>query len=167
MSVTPARPGTAAAILAAFLLAASPAFADFTGRVVSISDGDTITVLDSDNHQHKVRIAGIDAPERHQPFGEKSRASMGALAFHQEARLDCRKQDRYRRDVCTVFIEAKDIGLEQVTRGMAWWYRAYAKEQTQQQRQDYEVAEFQAQSRRAGLWAEKNPVPPWEWRRAK
>lgn len=167
MPLNTARPTRAATILAVTLFASFQALADFTGRVVSIADGDTITVLDSDNRQHKVRIAGIDAPERHQPFGEKSRASMGELAFNQESRLDCRKQDRYRRDVCTVFIADKDIGLEQVTRGMAWWYRAYAKEQTPQQRQDYEVAEFQAQSRRQGLWAEKNPVPPWEWRRAK
>jgi len=111
VSVTPARPGTAAAILAAALLAASPAFADFTGRVVSVADGDTITVLDSDNHQHGVRIAGNDAPERHQPFGDKSRASMGELASNQEVCLDCRKQDRYHRDGCTVFIAGKDIAV--------------------------------------------------------
>ena len=135
-----------------------------TGRIVGVSDGDTLTLLDAKQVPHKIRVAGIDAPEKKQPFGEKAKASLSALAFNRTAEADCRKTDRYRRQVCVVFVGGKAVGLEQVKAGMAWWYRQYATEQTPQERIDYEHAESQAKRHRYGLWSGPNPTPPWEWR---
>lgn len=136
-----------------------------TGRIVSIADGDTLTLLDSANVTHRIRLSGIDAPEKHQDFGEKAKTSLSALAFEQKAVADCRKQDRYQRAICVVRVNGKDVGLEQIRRGMAWWYQQYAKEQPPQERADYEHAELMAKLHRSGLWNAKNPTPPWEWRR--
>lgn len=136
-----------------------------TGRVVGIADGDTLTILDAGRQQRKIRLSGIDAPEKAQPYGERSKTSLSALAFGQDATADCPKKDRYGRDVCTVTVKGEDVGLEQVAAGMAWWYRKYAGEQIPQARADYEAAEFMAKARRLGLWADKNPTPPWDWRK--
>ena len=135
-----------------------------TGRIVGVSDGDTLTLLDAKQVPHKIRGAGIDAPEKKQPFGEKAKSSLSALAYNRAAEADCRKIDRYRRKVCVVFVGGKDVGLEQIRSGMAWWYRQYAKEQTPQERIDYEHAEAQAKRHRDGFWSDPNPIPPWEWR---
>ncbi|MCK9381948.1 MAG: thermonuclease family protein [Sulfuritalea sp.] len=137
------------------------------GRVVSISDGDTITVLDSAKTQHKIRLAGIDAPESKQAFGQASKKHLSDLVFDCDVTLYCGKTDKYRREVCVVLIDGKDANLAQVTAGMAWWYRKYQKEQTAQQRADYEAAEITAKAGRIGLWLDADPVAPWEWRKAK
>ena len=136
-----------------------------TGRVVEIIDGDTLTLLDATNHQHKIRLAGIDSPEKGQSFGEKARSNLGALASGNTASADCRRRDKYQQEICVVTIDGKDIGLEQVRAGMAWWYRQYISEQSVKERADYEQAEFNAKIRRLGLWNSKNPTPPWDWRR--
>lgn len=136
-----------------------------TGRIIGVSDGDTITLLDSERVSHKIRVAGIDAPEKQQPFGVKAKTSLSGLAYNRTAEAECRKIDRYRRKVCVVFVSGKDVGLEQIKAGMAWWYQQYAKEQTRQERIDYERAESLAMQHRYGLWNSKNPMPPWEWRR--
>ena len=72
--------------------------------------------------------------------------------------------DRYDRDVCTVYVNGKDVGLAQLDAGLAWWFRKYAHEQLPRDRIDYEAAEDRAAANRTGLWQDKNPVPPWEWR---
>jgi len=136
-----------------------------TGRIVGVSDGDTLTLLDAEHVQHKIRVAGIDAPEKQQPFGEKAKLSLSALTYNRTVEADCRKVDRYRRNVCVVFVGGMDVGLDQVKAGMAWWYRQYAKEQTSRERIDYEQAESQAKLRRHGLWNSADQTPPWEWRR--
>lgn len=135
------------------------------GRVIGITDGDTLKLLDASNQQHKIRLAGIDAPERTQDFGEKAKLNLSNLAFNQNATAECRKRDRYQRAVCVVSVAGKDVGLEQIRAGMGWWYRQYAKEQTPQERLDYEHAEFMAKAQRLGLWSGRNPTPPWDWRR--
>jgi len=137
----------------------------FTGAVVGISDGDTLTLLDAQKQQHKIRLAGIDAPEKVQAFGSKSTANLGRLAFNKNAVADCPKTDRYGRLVCQVTVAGQDVGLQQVKDGMAWWYRKYAGEQSAQDQADYEQAETWAKVRRQGLWNDVNPMPPWEWRR--
>ena len=143
----------------------APACAEIiTGRVVGVTDGDTLTLLDASNQTHKIRLAGIDAPEKKQNFGQKAKASLAELAYGQDVRASCQKKDRYRRDVCVVKINGKDVGLEQIRTGLAWWYRQYVREQTQQERIDYEKAEQDAKSRRLGLWSSNAPMPPWEWR---
>ena len=134
------------------------------GRVVAVADGDTITLLDSNRQQHKIRLGGIDAPEKAQPFGQRSKQHLSELTFGKEARADCYKIDRYDRDVCIVYVDGKDVGLAQLDAGLAWWFRKYAHEQLPKDRVDYEAAEDRAAADRVGLWQDKNPVPPWEWR---
>ena len=152
--------------LALLLFCSVVAAADtLSGRIVGISDGDTLTLLDRDNVPHKIRLAGIDAPEKAQDFGQKSTTHLSGLAYGQTATADCRKIDRYGRDICVVDVGGKDVGLEQIRAGMAWWYQDYAREQTVKERDDYSQAEFQAKIRRFGLWNSKNPIPPWEWRK--
>jgi endonuclease YncB( thermonuclease family) len=163
-------------IAAVAYLLATPAFAQsFAGRVVGVADGDTITVLDADRKQHKIRVAGIDAPEKKQPFGQKSKASMSDLVFNRDVEIVGDKRDRYGRTVAKVMVadsncnapdcpKTRDVGLIQIMSGLAWWYRKYAREQTPPDRVAYESAEALARERRAGLWADSSPVPPWEWR---
>jgi endonuclease YncB( thermonuclease family) len=156
---------TARCAALAFALLSTVAGAEtLAGRIVGIADGDTITLLDRTNAQHRIRLAGIDAPESHQPFGQKSKASLAALAFGREVAAECGKDDRYRRKVCKVLVDGGDVNLEQLKTGMAWWYRKYAREQSPEDQTAYEQAEFWAKVKRQGLWADKNPVPPWEWR---
>lgn len=150
------------AVIALFSLAVQAE--TLSGRVVAIADGDTLTILDATNQQHKIRLSGIDAPERAQEFGQKAKTSLSALAFNQTATAECRKKDRYQREICVVYVGRTDVGLEQVREGMAWWYQQYSKDQTPQERADYQQAEFMAKIHRYGLWSSKNPTPPWEWR---
>lgn len=150
------------------LLRAGEILADtIEGRVVGVSDGDTITVLDSTKTQHKIRLAGIDAPESRQAFGQVSKKHLSNLVFSRDVTLDCGKTDKYRREVCVVMVDGQDANLAQVKAGMGWWYRKYQKEQTAQQRADYEGAEAFAKAGKVGLWQDADPVPPWEWRKAK
>ncbi len=132
---------------------------------MAIQDGDTLTLLDRHNQQHRIRLSGIDAPEKGQAFGERSRQSLAALAFDREVKADCPKMDRYGRQVCRVFVNGKDVSAAQLEAGMAWWFRRYANEQAPQERVLYEALEDRARANGAGLWADRNPVPPWEWRR--
>ncbi len=138
--------------------------ATITGRVVGIADGDTITVLDAGLQQHKIRLAGIDAPEKKQAFGERSRQNLAAMVFNKTVNVESNKQDRYGRTVGKVMINGIDANLEQVKAGMAWWYREYAKEQSFDDRHLYEQAEGKAQLIRAGLWSDKSAIPPWDFR---
>jgi endonuclease YncB( thermonuclease family) len=148
------------------------------GRVVGVTDGDTVTVLDAAKAPHKVRLAGIDAPEKGQPFGERAKENLSRLVFGRDVRVDWRKTDRYGRVVGTVWIASPDsrcrgkpdcaktldAGLAQLTVGLAWHYKKYANEQDPQQRGQYAFAEEEARAKRVGLWKDANPVPPWEWR---
>ncbi len=149
-------------------LVAHVALADtIEGEVVRVADGDTLTIRTSQPLDYRIRISGIDAPEKGQPFGNRSKQNLAQLALNKQAQLDCYKTDRYQRKVCRVFVEGGDVGLEQVRGGAAWWYRAYAKEQTAAERRDYGEAEDQAKAAKVGLWREQDPVPPWEWRAEK
>ncbi len=155
-----------ASLVLALVLTAAEA-ATITGRVVGVSDGDTITVLDADRTQYKIRLAGIDAPESKQAFGSRSKQNLSDLVFGKDVAVEWDKRDRYQRVVGVVLVDGHDVNLEQVRAGMAWWYRQYAKEQTLDDRRLYEQAENGAKAARRGLWVDANPVPPWEWRRAK
>ena len=149
------------------LLACSVQAETLTGRVVGIADGDTVTLLDANRQQHKIRLAGIDAPEKAQPFGARSKQNLSALVFDKQVAVEWNKQDRYGRTVGIVMVNGIDANLAQIKAGMAWWYRDYAKEQSAADRRLYERAEQQAQAQRLGLWADKNPAPPWDFRHAK
>lgn len=165
-------------LLAASLVvftATSTGSTTLSGKVVGISDGDTIVVLDRGNQQHKIRVAGIDAPEKKQPFGQRSKEHLSDLVFGKEVDVVGNKTDRYGRTVGKVMVAPRDCrepqcprtvdaGLGQIEAGLAWWYRNYAKEQTPQDRAIYESAEATARNTRVGLWADGTPIPPWEWR---
>jgi endonuclease YncB( thermonuclease family) len=131
------------------------------GRTVGVSDGDTITVLDSAKVQHKVRIAGIDAPEKGQAFGEQSKQSLSTFVFQKQVEARCHKKDRYGCEVCAV----RDVGLEQIRQGMAWHYKEYQHEQPTQERLVYRDEEEAAKSAKGGLWKDPKAMPPWAWRK--
>jgi endonuclease YncB( thermonuclease family) len=154
--------------LAILFLWSAPAFAKppwiVEGRVVGIADGNTITILDRDKRQHKIPFNGIDAPEKKQPYGQRSRQNLVSLVFNRNVRAECRKRDRYGREVCKVLDGLRDAGIEEVRAGMAWWFRRYANEQSPEDRGRYEAEEREAQKKKVGLWRDPDPVPPWEWR---
>jgi len=136
-----------------------------TGRVVAIADGDTITILDSANTQHRVRLAGIDAPETHQAFGEQSRLSLSEMIFGRDVSLSYQKIDQYGRIVGKIFLDGKDISLEQVKAGMAWHYKFYEDEQTPEDRELYAKTEAEARAARRGLWQDPSPIEPYQFRK--
>ena len=152
-------------VLALGLVVAPLASAEtLRGRVVGIADGDTLTVLDSSNQQHRIRLYGIDAPEKKQPFGTRSKQNLAALAFAKHAVVEWTKLDRYGRIVGKVIVEGQDLGLQQIEAGLAWWYRKYSREQSPQDQATYARAEEAARTARAGLWSDSEAVPPWEYR---
>lgn len=131
----------------------------FIGKVVGIADGDTLTVLTASKQQHRIRLAEIDAPEKYQAFGTKSKQSLSDLCFGKEAEVIPRAIDRYKRTVARVKCAGLDANAEQVNRGMAWVYRRYAKDH------DLYVLEHGAKVEKRGLWVDPSPTPPWEWRK--
>lgn len=147
--------------------------------VVAISDGDTLKLRCGEAgafRQLTVRLHAVDAPELSQPFGRRAKQALSRIACRKTARLDCEDdEDRYHRRVsrvkvapnsCTEAHCAKTLhaGLAMLTVGMARWSRAYADEQSPTERGQYAFAEFEAKAKRAGLWADRRPVPPWTWR---
>lgn len=141
--------------------------ATIEGQVVGVADGDTITVLDADKTQHKIRLSGIDAPEKKQPYGQRSKQSLSDLVFGKVVTVQTTKRDKYKREVGQVLISGSDANLEQVKRGMAWHYKAYELEQPESDRYLYAEAEEKAKAAGRGLWADTGPVPPWTYRHSK
>jgi endonuclease YncB( thermonuclease family) len=141
--------------------------AEIRGRVVGVSDGDTITVLDQANRQHKIRLAGIDAPEKAQAFGNKSKQSLSDMVYDREVNVLWDKEDRYKRVVGKVMINSVDVNLQQLNKGLAWHYKKYQDEQSAVDREQYADAEANARRSRVGLWVEPNAIAPWDWRKLK
>lgn len=154
-----------AALLCGVLGTASAA--TLRGEVVGLADGDTLTVLDNERHQHRVRLVGIDAPEKRQAFGERSRQHLSELVFRQAVVVDWKKRDRYGRILGVVRVRTVDVGQAQLRAGLAWHYKAYAREQAAGQRTLYSAEEVDARRARRGLWSEAAPTPPWEFRRSR
>lgn len=140
---------------------------ELTGRVIGIADGDTITVLDSNSIQHKIRLAGIDAPEKKQAFGNVSKKSLSGMIFNRTVDVEWRKLDRYGRKVGKVVINETDVNLEQIKRGLAWFYKKYKGELTQEDRIAYVQAQQEAEANQLGLWVDASPIPPWDFRKKK
>lgn len=135
--------------------------------VVGVSDGDTITALTHDRQQMKVRLAGIDAPEKKQAFGQRSKQNLSNLVYGKSVDLQCTKLDRYQRHLCTVMADGRDVNLQQIRDGMAWHYKLYAKEQSPADALNYSKFESIARDDHVGLWSHRSPLPPWEWRKLK
>lgn len=137
------------------------------GRVVGVSDGDTVTVLDANNKQHKIRLSGIDAPEKAQAYGQKSKESLSEMVFGKPVDVEWSKQDRYGRTVGKIVLGGVDICLEQVKRSMAWHYKQYQKDQPAQDRVTYAEFENLARNNGIGLWQDASPVEPAAFRHKK
>mgnify|MGYP000391390911 CR=1 FL=1 len=131
------------------------------GKVVHIADGDTLTLLTSSNKQVKIRLAGIDTPEKKQPFGNKAKQVLAALTFQKQVTVDVQTIDRYGRTVGRVYVQGFDVNADLVKQGMAWVYRKYTKDQ------NLYSLEAEAKSAKRGLWASSHPIPPWDWRKGK
>ena len=156
------------AVICLLLALACVAHAEtITGMVVGVTDGDTITVLDADKVQHKIRLAGIDAPEKKQAFGNRSKESLSDMVFDKTVNVETEKRDRYGRQIGKVLVDGLDVNLVQVERGMAWFFRQYQREQSPNDRRLYEAAEDAAKAGKRGLWRDAEPVPPWDFRHSK
>jgi len=147
-----------------FTSASIVANSQLTGRVVGVTDGDTLTVLDAGNRQHKIRLAGIDAPEARQDFGQKAKRHLSDLIFGKSVLVEGTKIDRYGRRVGKILIEGKNANLEMVKAGLAWHFKQYEQEQSVEDRRLYAAAEISARSAKLNIWSMPNPVPPWEFR---
>ena len=134
------------------------------GKVINVADGDTITVLDDTSAQHKIRLAGIDAPEKRQAFGNVAKQSLVEQVAGQFVAVEWIKVDRYGRKIGKVLLAGLDCNLVQVKRGLAWHYKQYQREQSPSDQQSYAAAEIEARAARLGLWRDAEPVPPWEFR---
>jgi endonuclease YncB( thermonuclease family) len=151
----------AVAIAASLAQAVSvSAWADFTGKVVGVADGDSITVL-RDREQVTVRLVDIDAPEKMQPFGNRSRQALADLVKGREVLVVERGNDRYQRTLGRVYRGDLDVNAEQLRQGMAWVFRQYSKDAT------LDPMEAEAKEQKRGLWQGSAPVPPWEWRKSR
>jgi endonuclease YncB( thermonuclease family) len=163
-----------------FILASSLAAETIQGKVIKIIDGDTITIVDNNGFEHRVRLTGIDAPEKGgQPYGEKSTKSLSWLIHNKRVTAEYLKHDRYGRILGKIMVGSKgdifclliecvreiDVGLEQIKAGMAWHYKEYQNEQSGEDRVFYSSAEKSAKKNQLGLWSDKSPIPPWKWRR--
>ena len=135
------------------------------GKVIKITDGDTVHVLDAEMTTHKIRLAGIDAPERGQSYGKAAGKFLGKQINQQTVCVDWHKRDRYKRLVGVIHYEGRDVNLELVKAGYAWHYKKYQREQRPADRVIYADAEVQARSKVIGLWSEPNPINPSDWRK--
>jgi endonuclease YncB( thermonuclease family) len=138
----------------------APDFHELTGKVVHIADGDTLTILDADKMQHKIRLHGIDAPESKQAFGTKAKEALASKIHEKTVRIVWKEKDQYGRIVGDVHLGDRNINIEMVRDGFAWWYKTYAPKS-----KTLEAAEEEAQKAKRGLWHDKNPEPPWEFRK--
>ena len=156
--------------------------AEVRGRVVKVADGDTITILSPVGRvapnaphgcmagaapradrptQHKIRLHGIDAPEKSQAFGQKAKQYLSSLVFGKDVIVKVRDTDRYGRTVGKVFIDGRDINLEMLKAGYAWHYKHYDKSP------DYAAAESEARAAKRGLWSDPHPINPYDFRKTK
>lgn len=133
----------------------------FTGKVVAVLDGDTIEVLHNGKAE-RIRLHGVDCPEKKQAFGQKAKQFTSSLVFGKTVVVVPSKKDRYKRTVGDVFLpDGVNVSYELVKAGLGWWYRKYSD--------DVILAglEWEAQLERRGLWTDPSPIPPWEWRKRK
>ena len=134
--------------------------ATLVGRVVKIADGDTLTIV-IDDRQEKIRLSDIDTPERKQPYGTRAKQALAELTFGKTVTVSTTTRDRYGRVIGHITADGVDVNAELVRLGFAWVYRRYSK--------DAELLHLEeiARDEGLGLWADSNPIPPWEWRRGR
>jgi endonuclease YncB( thermonuclease family) len=152
------------ALLAVLGFAGQTTAQPLTGKVIGVKDGDTVVVLDAEKRSHDIRLAGIDAPEKAQPFGQRSKEHLSDTVFGKQVMVEGGKIDKYGRRVGKIVANGVDANLAQVRAGFAWHYKEYEREQSTTDRKLYADAESAARSARLGLWRDSAPTPPWEWR---
>jgi endonuclease YncB( thermonuclease family) len=138
----------------------SPGRFDLQGRVVGITDGDSLVLLDERDERHEVRLFGIDTPEWDQPHGKSAKRALASLVSRQQVGLVVVNTDGFGRTVATVYLGERNINLAMVEAGHAWWFRRYAPYE-----RHLEQAEQEARQAKRGLWGDPEPIPPWSWRR--
>lgn len=132
------------------------------GRVIGISDGDTLTILDASNTQFKIRLAAIDAPEKAQPFGQRGKQKLSEICYGKDASVRVVSKDHYGRNVGDIECAGINANESMVQSGLAWVYRKYDKGH-----ENLYALEEEAKNARRGLWRDSNPVAPWDWRKTK
>jgi endonuclease YncB( thermonuclease family) len=148
-------------LILALCLGAVAQAGEYAARCVGVADGDTLTVLRDGNVQERIRLEGIDAPEKSQDYGQRSKAFTSAMTFGKVVTVQAKERDRYGRTVGTVIApDGRSVNLELVKAGLAWHYREYSKDPTLAE------AERSAREVKQGLWSQPNPTPPWEYRKA-
>mgnify|MGYP001590832047 FL=1 len=157
-----------------FILNINSVRADFTAKVQRVVDGDTVHVIDKAGKKFKVRLTGIDAPEKNQPYGLAATYKLTEILINKLVLLKSKPNngkpytiDRYKRVLAKIILDGKDINLSQVLRGYAWHFKRYQKQQSPSDRELYSEAEIDAKKNELGLWEEKNPIAPWKWRKMK
>lgn len=135
------------------------------GRIVWVADGDTVTLLDEQQTLHKIRLAGIDAPETAMPYGRQATMHLVSLVLGKHVDAATYKQDRYGRTVATLMFGQQDVNLAMIQAGLAWHYKRYAKEQPAAEAKAYAQAEELARNKSLALWRDSDPLAPWEWRK--
>jgi endonuclease YncB( thermonuclease family) len=131
------------------------------GKVVRIADGDTLTILEGPNAQHRIRLFGIDAPAKGQAFGTKAQRALADKVFSKTIRVEVVQIDRYGREVGRIYLGDRFINAEMVRDGFAWRYPQFDLAR------EFSRLETDAREHKRGLWADAHPVPPWEFRREK
>lgn len=151
-----------AALVLLFALAGNLSAAEIVGRVVGVTDGDTLTLLSAGNVQTRIRLAEIDAPEKSQPYGDRAKQALSDLTFNKDVRVEVVDTDRYGRTVGKIFVGSVAVNAELVRQGAVWVYRQYLHDQS------LIGIEEEARTAHRGLWAlpEEQRIPPWEWRHA-
>ena len=135
------------------------------GKVVSVADGDTITVLDAEKTQHKIRLQGIDAPEKAQAFGAKSKQALYEMVHGKTVQVSFEKSDKYGRILGKVLLDGQDICHQQIKVGLAWHYKKYQNQQPLADRDAYSASETAAKNEKLGLWSDPRPMAPWDFRK--
>ena len=134
---------------------------ELKGKIIHISDGDTAHLLTDKKEKIKIRLSDIDAPENKQAFGNKSKENLKSYIYQKNVVVEYKDKDKYQRVLGTIYYQNKDINLQQVKDGYAWVYKKYSKKLS------YHKAEDEARDKNKGLWSDKNPIEPWEFRNNK
>jgi endonuclease YncB( thermonuclease family) len=135
------------------------------GKVTRVLDGDTLDLVNQDNQTFRIRLQGIDAPEKTQAYGPEAKEVLTLLTLNRQIHVIWNEKDIYGRLIGKVTLYKKDICLEMIAQGMAWHFVKYEQNQSDEDRQLYQQTEKRVREQRKGLWADPNPVPPWDYRK--
>lgn len=151
------------------ILLASNTYAEnsFSTYNVRVIDGDTLEVIPPNQKSERIRLLGIDAPESNQAYGKESKATLKECVANNQVTIQWLERDQYDRIIGKVWANNTDCNLNQVHKGMAWHYKYYAKQQPVNDRKTYSLEESYAKSQRIGLWADPNPINPYNFRKRK